>query len=268
MKQIYALFLLMVCLTACKTNPVTGKSTLNFYSNQTVFPMAFKEYAGFLEQNKVLDNTEASQQIERVGLNIKAAAEAYFKHHKSLDELADYAWEFKLVDDSQKNAWCMPGGKIVFYTGILPVAKNEAGIAAIMGHEVAHALLNHGARRMSAATLKTGADYLFGRVQKNQPEKKRKAFMTAYGLGTQIGVMLPFSRSHETEADRIGLVLMTIAGYDPHAAASLWERINSASQGNTPPEILSTHPANSRRIQTINAYIPYADSLATAVLKH
>ena len=229
--------------------------------------MAFKEYSSFLEKNKVLENTSSSRQIKRVGMKIKAAAEAYFKHNNNSGYLSDYAWEFNLVENPQKNAWCMPGGKIVFYTGILPIAKNEAGIAAIMGHEVAHALVNHGARRMSAATLKTGADYLFGRINENQPEKKRRTFLMAYGLGSQIGVMLPFSRSHETEADRIGVELMSIAGYDPREAASLWERMNVASQGKAPPEILSTHPASSRRVQNIRAHIPYADSLARAVLK-
>lgn len=267
MRSFFIAFLTLSIFCACKTNPISGKSNLNFYGNKTVFPMAFKEYSNFLEKNKVLENTASSKQIKEIGLRIKAAAEAYFAHNNNSAYLSDYAWEFNLVDNPQKNAWCMPGGKIVFYTGILPIAKTADGIAAIMGHEVAHALVNHGARRMSAATLKTGADYLVGRITEDKPAQKRKTFLMAYGLGSQVGVMLPFSRSHESEADRIGVTLMTIAGYDPREAALLWERMGAASQGKSPPEILSTHPASSRRIQNIRAHIPYADSLAKAVLK-
>ena len=181
--------------------------------------------------------------------------------------MKDYAWEYNLVNNSARNAWCMTGGKIVFYSGILPIAKTEDGIAAIMGHEVAHALANHGAQRMSATTLKTGLDILVQKSTEKKPENKRNKLLAAYGIGSQVGILLPFSRSHENEADRIGLELMVIAGFDPQEAVGVWERMQAASQGKSPPELLSTHPSNTRRIQEIKAHIPQAKALAKEILK-
>jgi len=268
MKKVTYLFCILFLLASCKVNQYTGKKTFNFYGNKTVFPMAFKEYSAFLEQNEVIENTRESDQINRVGKKITAAAEAYFQHKGNLAVLKDYAWEYNLVKNDQRNAWCMPGGKIVFYTGILPTAKTEAGIAAIMGHEVAHALADHGAQRMSANTAKVGMDFLVGRSVKNQPEDKQKKILAAYGIGSHVAGILPFSRKHETEADRIGLELMTIAGYAPKEAADLWRRMHDASEGKTPPEILSTHPSSLRRIRNIEAHIPVADSLAAVLQKN
>lgn len=230
--------------------------------------MAFKEYSSFLEENEVVENTDESMQIKRVGEKITAAAEAYFQHKGNSTFLEDYAWEYNLVKNEQRNAWCMPGGKIVFYTGILATAKTEAGIAAIMGHEVAHALADHGAQRMSANTAKLGLDYLVGKSVENKTEDKQKKILMAYGIGSQVAGVLPFSRKHETEADRIGLELMTIAGYEPKEAAELWRRMQAASEGKTPPEILSTHPSSLRRIRNIEAHIPVADSLAAIIQKN
>lgn len=155
----------------------------------------------------------------------------------------------------------MPGGKIAFYTGILPIAKNKDGIAAIMGHEVAHALLNHGGQRMSIALAQQGMNIVALKTTEKQPEKK-KAIMTAYGIDTTVGAVLPFSRKHETEADRIGLELMAIAGFNVAEAPKLWERMQAASQGKAPPEILSTHPSNQRRIQDLTLWTPKAIELA------
>lgn len=156
----------------------------------------------------------------------------------------------------------MPGGKIVFYTEILPIAKTADGIAAIMGHEVAHALADHGAQHMSAGALKTGLDLIALKTTEKQPEEKRKKILTAYGYGSQLGVILPFSRKHETEADKIGLELMTIAGFDPKEAAEVWRRMQQITGGNNVPEILSTHPSSERRIKHLEAHIPYAEALA------
>ncbi|MEJ6557550.1 MAG: M48 family metallopeptidase [Flavobacteriaceae bacterium] len=173
-----------------------------------------------------------------------------------------------MVKNEQRNAWCMPGGKIVFYTGILATAKIEARIAAIMGHEVAHALADHVAQRMSANTAKLGLDYLVGKSVENKTEDKQKKILMAYGIGSQVAGVLPFSRKHETEADRIGLELMTIAGYEPKEAAELWRRMQAASEGKTPPEILSTHPSSLRRIRNIEAHVPVVDSLAAIIQKN
>jgi predicted Zn-dependent protease len=174
--------------------------------------------------------------------------------------LADYRWEYNLVDSKDVNAWCMPGGKIVVYTGILPITKNEAGLAAVMGHEVAHALANHGQQRMSAGQLQQLGAVAGNIALANNPENAQ-IFNTAYGLGTSVGVMLPFSRSHETEADHIGLILMAIAGYEPSVAAELWQRMQAQEQG-APPEFLSTHPSSSTRIQNIQAWVPEAKAEA------
>ena len=171
--------------------------------------------------------------------------------------LKEYKWEYNLVDDPAVNAWAMPGGKIVFYTGILPIAKNEAGVAAIMGHEVAHALANHGQQRMSAGQLQAiGA--VAGNVALGNDPQKQEIFNQAYGIGSSVGVMLPFSRSHESESDRIGLTLMAIAGYDPAEAADLWRRMKANSGGQAPPEILSTHPSNDTRIANLTKWAPEA----------
>ena len=259
-------FLICLCFS-CKVNQYTGKKTLNFFNNKQVFPVAFKEYKSFLTENPPVKNTPESNQIKSIGQKITAAAQAYFVHKGKPQFLKDYAWEYNLIDSAEKNAWCMPGGKIVFYSGILPVAKTPDGIAAIMGHEVAHALADHGAQRMSANALKTGLDFIATKSTEKQPEEKRKKILAAYGYGSQLGVILPFSRKHEIEADKIGLELMTIAGYNPKEAAEVWRRMQADTGGKAPPEILNTHPSSTRRIKTLEAHIAYADSLAKVIQK-
>ncbi len=256
MKKYIVIIALFIGVMACKTNPFTGKSTLNFYSNSQIFPMAFAEYDQFLNENKVVDNSTDAKMITKVGQRIASAAERWLTANGYPGYLKDYKWEYHLVQDSTVNAWCMPGGKIVFYTGILPIAQNETGIAVVMGHEVAHALADHGAQRMSAGTLQQ-----LGAVAGNiaiQDDKIRNTFNQAYGLGSTLGVMLPFSRSQETEADRIGLQIMAIAGYNPGEAAELWKRMSAKSGGQAPPEFLSTHPSNETRISNLTAWAPLA----------
>jgi predicted Zn-dependent protease len=246
----------LVVIISCATNPFTGKSTLALVPNSQLFPTSFAQYDQFLNENKVIKGTKDAQMITRVGERIKAATERWMSANGQQGYLNDYKWEFNLVDDKTVNAWCMPGGKIVFYTGILPVAENETAIAAIMGHEVAHALANHGQQRMSAGLLQQ-----IGAVAGNvviQDEKNRALFNQAYGVGSEVGVMLPFSRAHESEADRIGLYLMAIAGYNPDEAAQLWERMKANSGGQAPPEILSTHPSNDTRIAELKKLAPLA----------
>jgi predicted Zn-dependent protease len=248
-----------MAVTACKTNPFTGKSTLNFYPNSQVFPMAFAEYDQFLESNKVVTGTSEAQMITRVGQRIASAAERWLDANGHPGYLNGYQWEYNLVNDETVNAWCMPGGKIVFYTGILPITQNETGVAVVMGHEVAHALADHGAQRMSAGTLQQ-----IGAVAGNVAIQDREMlglFNQAYGVGTQLGVMLPFSRSHETEADRIGLQIMAIAGYNPDEAAELWRRMKAAG-GEAPPEFMSTHPSNDTRINNLTEWAPAAKAEA------
>ena len=197
---------------SCATNPFTGKKTLALVPNSQIFPTAFAQYDQFLTDNKVITGTAEANMVKRVGQKIAVAAERWLNANGYQGYLKDYKWEYNLVDDKTVNAWCMPGGKIVVYTGILPIANGEAGLAAIMGHEVSHALANHGQQRMSAGIFQQ-----LGAVAGNvaiKDEQTLNIFNQAYGVGTQVGIMLPFSRSHESEADEIGLYLMAIAGYE------------------------------------------------------
>ncbi|WP_420322140.1 M48 family metallopeptidase [Flagellimonas sp.] len=256
MKKLIITAVVFMAVAACKTNPFTGKSTLNFYPNSQIFPMAFAQYDQFLTENKVIEDTAEAQMITRVGQRIASAAERWLDANGYPGYLKDYKWEYNLVNDETVNAWCMPGGKIVFYTGILPITQTETGVAVVMGHEVAHALADHGAQRMSAGMLQQiGA--VAGNVAIKDPQK-RNTFNQAYGLGSTVGVMLPFSRSHETEADRIGLQIMAIAGYNPDEAAELWRRMKAKSGGQAPPEFMSTHPSNDTRINNLSAWAPAA----------
>ncbi|RED49599.1 M48 family metallopeptidase [Seonamhaeicola aphaedonensis] len=247
---------LLIIAIACATNPFTGKKTMALVPNSQLFPTAFSQYNQFLEENQVVKGTKDAEMITRVGQRIAVAAERWLNANGHHGYLKDYKWEYNLVNDKTVNAWCMPGGKIVFYTGILPVAESETGVAAIMGHEVAHALANHGQQRMSAAYIQAGVA-IAGNVA-IKDEKDRNAFNQYYGVGSQVGVMLPFSRTHETEADKIGVYLMAIAGYNPDEASKLWERMKAKSSGQAPPEILSTHPSNESRIANLKTLAPKA----------
>ncbi|NKI31906.1 M48 family metallopeptidase [Croceivirga thetidis] len=256
MKRILLTLTIFLSVVACKTNPFTGKSTFNMFPNSQLFPMAFAEYDQFLNENKVVNGTSEAQMITNVGQRIASAAERWLDANGYPGYLKDYAWEYKLVQDETVNAWCMPGGKIVFYTGILPICQTETGVAVVMGHEVAHALADHGAQRMSAGMAQQiGA--IAGNVAIKDPQKLN-AFNQAYGVVSTVGVMLPFSRSHETEADRIGLQIMAIAGYNPDEAAELWRRMKAKSGSQAPPEFLSTHPSNDTRINNLTTWAPLA----------
>lgn len=259
-KSSITLLLTALVFFSCSTNPFTGKQTLALVPNSQLFPTAFAQYNQFLNQNNVVTGTKESEMITRVGQRIAVAAERWLNANGHQGYLNDYKWEYKLVNDATVNAWCMPGGKIVFYTGILPVAQNEAAVAAIMGHEVAHALANHGQQRMSAGMLQQGLAVAGNIAIKN--ERDRAMFNQYYGIGSQVGVMLPFSRGHETEADRIGLYLTAIAGYNPDEAANLWRRMGQASNGQAPPEFLSTHPATTTRIANLTQLAPSAKAEA------
>lgn len=242
---------------SCSTNPFTGKKTLALVPNSQIFPMSFQQYDEFLATNKVVKGTPDAQMIHGVGAKIANASQRWLNANGYGAYLKEYQWEYNLVDDPTVNAWCMPGGKIVFYTGILPIANGEVGVAAIMGHEVAHALANHGQQRMSAGQLQAiGA--VAGNVALSNDPQSAEIFNQAYGIGSAVGVMLPFSRKHESEADKIGLTLMAIAGYDPNEAARLWVRMKEASGGESPPEFMSTHPSNDTRINNIKAWAPGA----------
>lgn len=255
MKKLAPLILALIMVSACKTNPFTGKKTFNLYSsNDQLFASSFQQYDKFLSENNVVTGTSESEMIKRVGQKISTAAQRWFEANGQPGYLSKYKWEYKLVKDSTVNAWCMPGGKIVFYTGILPITKTETGVAVVMGHEVAHALADHGAQRMSAGIAQQLGAIGTQIAVKNKDAKTQATWMQAYGIGTTVGGMLPFSRSHETEADRIGLQIMAIAGYNPDEAANLWRRMKEKNNGKQPPEFLSTHPSNDTRIRNLTQW--------------
>ena len=255
MKKLHAIFFIFLLFFGCATNPLSGKNTMAFVSNRTLFPTAFSQYDEFLRENTVITNTTESDMVVRIGKNIAEAAQKWLSAEGSPNYLNDYRWEYNLVSDDAVNAWCMPGGKIVVYTGILPVTQTETGLAVVMGHEVAHALLNHGQQRMSASVLQQlGAAALSIMTDSD-------LIMAAYGVGSALFGTLPFSRSHESEADRYGLILMAIAGYDPSEAVPFWQRM-AAMSGGSNLEFLSTHPSSSTRIKQLSEWTPEAKQKA------
>lgn len=256
------ILLLVLIAIACSTNPVTGKKTLALVSNSEIFASSFSQYGEFLKTNKVITGTADAKRVETVGMKIRAAAEKLLQSRGTQGELQGYAWEYKLVDNKEVNAWCMPGGKIVFYSGILPICKDEAGMATVMGHEVAHALANHGQQRMSAGLAQQVGAGLAQAAVGGKSAETQALVMQAYGIGTTVGGMLPFSRSHETEADEIGLTLMAIAGYNPETSIAFWERMSAKSGGSAPAELLSTHPSDATRIANLKKLIPKAKAQA------
>jgi predicted Zn-dependent protease len=196
--------------------------------------------------------------VKRVGSRIQKAVEEYCVNNCIQDRLAGYEWEFNLIEDPNVNAWCMPGGKVVVYTGLLPVTQTEAGLAVVVGHEIAHAFAKHGAERMTQGLVVEMGSMALSKALEERPEQTRNLFMTSYGIGSQVGILLPYSRVHESEADHLGLIFMAMAGYDPHEALTFWQRMADANKGSQPLEILSTHPANQTRIQNIKRLLPEA----------
>lgn len=243
---------------SCATVPVTGRRQMSLISSAEINQMSSDQYRQVLRESKLSNDQEQVAMVKRVGNNIKNAVERYMAEKGASSELAGFNWEFNLIqDDETVNAWCMPGGKVAFYTAIMPICKDELGVAVVMGHEVAHAIANHGRERMSQGLLaQFGLGTLSAAMGQN-PTATQNIFMQAVGVGTNVG-MLKFSRSHESEADHIGLIFMSMAGYDPNEAPKFWERMSSLSGGAQPPEFLSTHPSHETRINDLNAWIPEA----------
>lgn len=260
MKRFLALLFVAVLLTECSTVPITGRKRMNFVSDSQVLPASFAQYKGFLEKNKLSKNKAWTNEIKEVGANVSKAVDRFMRANGMTAEADSYKWEFNLVEDKTINAWCLPGGKVVFYTGIMPICKNTDGVAAVMGHEVAHAFAKHGQERMSTGQLQQLGGIAVALGTRNS--KNAQLWNMAYGLGTQVGVMLPFSREHETEADKLGLVFMIMAGYNGEEAAEVWVRMSERAGKKAPPEFLSTHPSNQSRIKTLRAYLPEAKKLA------
>ena len=250
--------LLIILLVACSTVPLTGRRQLDLVPSDQIMAMSADQYQKFMDEHEVITGTAESRMVKRVGERISKAVETYLAEQNRTDLLAGYNWEFNLVKDSSVNAWAMPGGKVVVYTGILPVAKNENGLATVMGHEIAHAVARHGNERMSQALLTQLGGVALGVALSENPSQTNNLFIAAYGLGAQVGILLPYSRLQESEADHLGLIFMAMAGYDPREAVDFWQRMAAQDKGGAPPEFLSTHPANETRINQIKQYLPEA----------
>ncbi|MEP2669243.1 MAG: M48 family metallopeptidase [Cyclobacteriaceae bacterium] len=252
------LFASILFIHACATVPVTGRRQMSLISSAEINQMSADQYQQVLRESKLSSDQEQVAMIKRVGNNIKTAVEQYMASKGASSELAGFNWEFNLIqDDETVNAWCMPGGKVAFYTAIMPICKDELGVAVVMGHEVAHAIANHGRERMSQGLLAEFGLSTLGAAMGQNPTATQSIFMQAVGVGTNVG-MLKFSRSHESEADHIGLIFMAMAGYDPSAAPKFWERMSALSGGQAPPEFLSTHPSHETRINDLEGWIPEA----------
>ncbi len=249
-----ALFLLM----ACTRVPITNRKQMRLLPESELVSMSMVQYREILQTSKVITNSAEAQLVQRTGKNISDAALRVLSRLGKASLITDYKWEYKLIESKEANAWCLPGGKIAVYSGLLPLTKDEAGLAAVVGHEVAHAIARHGNERMTQALLAQMGGIALSVALAEQPQATRAIFEQAYGIGITVGALLPFSRLHEKEADRIGMILMANAGYDPREAIKLWERMKAAKKGTEVPVFLSTHPSDEQRIEDLKEFLPEA----------
>lgn len=256
MKKTVLIFALGLLAYACAKVPLTGRSALAIVSNEEIQPLVNEEYKKATTASKNLTSTADGQKVVRVGQKMAKAVEAYLVSEGYQELVKDFAWEFNLLESDQVNAWCMPGGKVAFYTGILPITQDETGIAVVMGHEIAHAVASHARERMSNGMMLNMGLTAVSTAMGQNPTMTQQILLQSIGMGSELG-MLSFSRKHELEADEMGLIFMAMAGYDPRQAPIFWERM-AAKGGQAPPEFLSTHPGPDRRIERLNAHMPKA----------
>ena len=247
------------CVVSCAEVPITHRKSLHLVPDSELLSLSYQQYGQVLNRSRLSADTEEVQMVRRVGNRIARSAEAFLRDAGQGDRLKNYTWQFNLIDDEKTiNAWVMPGGRAAVYSGILRYTQNENGLAVVLGHEVGHAIAGHGNERMSEALVVELGGTALAVALSQRPQQTRTMFMTAYGAGADLGFLLPYSRLEESEADRIGLVLMARAGYDPRQALPFWERMKRQEGGSHIPELLSTHPAPDSRIENIKKYIPDA----------
>jgi predicted Zn-dependent protease len=258
LNSLFSLLVAVIIFQACSIVPLTGRKQLNLMPESEMIAMSLTSYNTFMTENPPSADKKNTNIVKEVGSDIAAAVVKYFADNNLSDRLTGYQWEFNLVkDDATPNAWCMPGGKVVVYSGLLPYTKDNNGLAVVISHEIAHAVARHGNERMSQEILAQFGSVALNEVIKEKPDETKAIFNSAYGLGAQYGVMLPYSRDHELEADRLGLIFMAMAGYNPETAIAFWERMGSIG-GQKPPEFMSTHPSDATRIRKIKAALPEA----------
>ncbi|SFC09015.1 M48 family metallopeptidase [Spirosoma endophyticum] len=267
MRKVLIITLLVVFAIGCQKVPITGRAQLKLVPDNDMLSMSFTQYKAFLDTSKVVStsNTDA-EMVNRVGGRIRQAVENYMNSNGFSKRLEGFKWEYHLVQSNQVNAWCMPGGKIVVYSGILPYTQNEAGLATVLGHEVSHAIAEHGNERMSEGLVANGllqaGQVATGIGTSNKSPQMQAIFQQAFGvvgpLAYQYGVGLPHSRKQESEADHLGLIFMAMAGYDPNESISFWQRMAKAGGGKAPAEFMSDHPSDARRIADLQKLLPDA----------
>jgi predicted Zn-dependent protease len=255
---IILIVLIAAFLAACAQVPITGRRQLDLIPSSTLLAMSFQQYDQFLRENELSDNVQQTRMVKEVGENIAGAVERFLKQNDMADHIQGYQWEFHLIASDDVNAWAMPGGKVVIYEGLMPVARDRNGLAVVMGHEIAHAVAEHGSERMSQGLLAQFGSVALAEALRNRPAQTQQLWMVAFGLGAQVGVILPYSRLQESEADRLGLIFMAMAGYDPREAVGFWTRMTEKKGGAGAPEFLSTHPSDQKRIKNIKELIPEA----------
>lgn len=247
----------LLFLSSCATVPLTGRRQLSLVNESEVMNLSLTQYDQFIKSNKISANKSEGDRIKRVGGKIAKSVDQYFKDKGLANYLDGYQWEFNLIEEKSVNAWCMPGGKVVVYTGILPLIKNDAQLATVMSHEIAHAVARHSSERMSEQLLAQGMGAALTVAMAQKPQQTQQLAMAAFGMGSQLGYLLPFSRKHEYEADELGLYFMAMAGYDPNQSIDFWRTMSNLNQTNT-PEFLSTHPLDENRIARISQKLPEA----------
>jgi predicted Zn-dependent protease len=257
MKKTLFLFWVTI-LSACSTVPLTNRSQFTVIPSSQMLELSDESYNTVMEQEKLSDNSSQIREIRQVGRRVTDAVEDYLREINRSSLIEGYEWEYNLIAEDTKNAWCMPGGKIAFYEGILPVCQNENGIAVVMAHEIAHAIAKHGNERMSQQLALQLGGMALNEALQQKSETTIQIAMTAFGVGSQLGVILPYSRKHEKEADELGLYFMAMAGYNPQEAPELWRRMQASGSGGGPPEFLSTHPDAEKRIKHLNKIMPKA----------
>jgi len=257
-KFLLFLFSVLLILVSCQTVPITERGQLSLIPDQQINALSLDAYGKFVSEHQAVKGTDEAKMVQRVGARIRDAVRRYLEQNNLSERISGYEWEFNLFKDDSANAWAMPGGKVAVYTGILPVARDEAGLAVVMSHEIAHVIAAHGKERMSQGLLTQLGGMALQTAISQKPALTQQLFMTAFGVGTQVGVLLPYSRLQEREADHLGLIFMAMAGYSPEEAIGFWQRMMREKKGAAGPEFLSTHPSDEERIRNIRELIPEA----------
>lgn len=256
-KYLITLCIAATTITACKTVPVTGRKQLNLVPDFMIKELAFSQYDSVVKVSNTLSQfDERAAMVTRVGTRIQTAVETYMKQNNMSKYLKNFKWEFNTIQEEIVNAWCMPGGKVVVYTGLLPVSQTEEGLAVVMGHEIAHAIARHGNERMSEGLLIGLGGLVLEEALKEKKQETQLLFLGLYMIGSKLALELPNNRMQESEADKLGLIFMSMAGYNPEEAVPFWQRMAAKNTGAKLPQFLSTHPSDETRIKKLSELIP------------